>query len=587
MAIPRAFIDDLLVRTDIVELIDSRVPLKKAGKNYAACCPFHNEKSPSFTVSEEKQFYHCFGCGAHGNAISFLMEYDRMEFPEAIEELARMHGMEVPREDYGKQQSPQQRQQRREQQADYHQLMNQAAAFFRQQLARHSEGPQAIAYLKKRGLSGDIAKHFGIGYAPTGWDNLLRQLGRSPAIQKQLVELGMLIERDSGSRYDRFRERIMFPIRDRGGKVIGFGGRILDQGEPKYLNSPETPIFKKGQELYGLYEARQVNRQLPRIMVVEGYMDVVALAQHGISYAVASLGTSTTREQLQRLFRHTHHVTCCYDGDNAGKSAAIRALENALPLLRDGLTLDFVFLPEGEDPDSLVRRLGQTGFEQQLKEARALSDVLFEHLLSDIDVGQDAGKSALVAAAAPLLEQMPDGIYRAQLVKQLAHRSGLDEEQLRQHLQQPVTQSASRRQQNGAKLTPMRRAIGLLVQHPELAAAVEPQPCLAELKMAGIQLFLELLQTARSLQPCNSGLLLEQFRGRPDADALFKLAAWPHGIDSAANREKEFIEIYAYFLDRYLEQRANALLLKQKQGELSKAEKQEYMTLLSALKRTD
>lgn len=585
MAIPRTFIDDLLVRTDIVELIDSRVHLKKTGKNYSACCPFHNEKSPSFTVSHEKQFYHCFGCGAHGNAISFLMEYDRLEFPEAIEELARMHGMEVPKEQSTTPEQRRRQQQRKEQQADFHQLMHEAAMFYRQQLARHQEGQHAIAYLKKRGLSGDIAKRFGIGYAPAGWDNLMRQLGSTPAVQKQLVELGMLIERDSGSRYDRFRERIMFPIRDRGGRVVGFGGRILDQGEPKYLNSPETPIFKKGQELYGLYEAKQAHRQLDRVIVVEGYMDVVALAQHGIDYAVASLGTSTTSDQLQRLFRQTHHVTCCYDGDQAGQSAAIRALENALPLLRDGNTLDFVFLPDGEDPDSLVRSQGQQGFEQLLSEAQPLSDVLFTHLLKGIDAGQDAGQSALVAAAAPLIEQLPDGVYRTHIEQKLARLSGLTEEQLQRHIKRKE-QPSNTKPARGPKMTPMRRAIGLLVQHPELAIAVPPQPCLQEIKMPGMQLFLELLDTARNLQPCTSGLLLEQFRDRADADALFKLAAWSHGIEDAANREKEFIEIYAYFLDRYLEQRANDLLLKQKQGELSKAEKQEYVTLLGALKGT-
>ena len=328
--IPREFIDDIIARTDIVELVDSRVRLKKAGRNHQACCPFHDEKSPSFTVSQDKQFYHCFGCGAHGNVISFLMEFDRLEFPEAIEELAQYHSIEVPREKGGA--PPPSAEQKQQKESDY-ELMEKVAKFFAQQLRIHPDKAKAVNYLKNRGLSGEIVKAFDMGYAPPEWDSVLKNFGVSPEYQRQLLDLKLITENDNRRRFDFFRDRIMFPIRDKRGRVIGFGGRVLDDGGPKYLNSPETRIFHKGHELYGFYQAKQAHRNLTRVMIVEGYMDVVALGQFGIDYAVASLGTATTAEHIQMLFRATSEVVCCYDGDRAGREAAWRALENALPYL--------------------------------------------------------------------------------------------------------------------------------------------------------------------------------------------------------------------------------------------------------------
>ncbi len=355
--IPQSFIDDLMNRIDIVEVIDGRVPLKKTGREYTACCPFHNEKTPSFTVSPTKQFYHCFGCGAHGTAIGFLMEYEHLSFPESVEELARLAG--VPMEYEGP--SPNEPVRRKKDESLYD-LLAKVDQYYRQQLRQHPQSRRAVDYLKQRGVSGEIAAEFGLGFAPPGWDNLERQLGQSAEVREKLVSTGMLIKKDSGGSYDRFRDRIMFPIRDRRGRTIAFGGRILpdnqekgDKPPAKYLNSPETPLFHKGQELYGLYEARQALRDITRLMVVEGYMDVVALAQYGIRYAVATLGTATTEEHLHKLFRLTPEIVFCFDGDRAGREAAWRALNNALPVMREGRQIRFMFLPDGEDPDSYVR----------------------------------------------------------------------------------------------------------------------------------------------------------------------------------------------------------------------------------------
>ena len=368
--IPQHFIDDLISRTDIVDLIDGRVKLKKAGKSYVACCPFHGEKSPSFHVSQDKQFYHCFGCGASGNIISFIMEYDRLDFPDAIDELAGMYNLEVPREDSGtEKKSAQQYSIDKQKKLDYYELMEQVTTYFCQQLQSNKNSAQVIEYLKMRGLSGEIAKRFSIGYAPDDWQEVKDKFGRGTERENQLLETGVLIKNEKGRTYDRFRNRVMFPIRDRRGRVIGFGGRVLDDATPKYLNSPETPIFHKGSELYGFFEAKQANRALKRLLVVEGYMDVVALAQNGISWAVASLGTSTTTDQIQLMFRNAGEIICCYDGDRAGRDAAWRTLQNALPQLQDGRQIKFMFLPDGEDPDSMVRALGQDKFVDLVNEA--------------------------------------------------------------------------------------------------------------------------------------------------------------------------------------------------------------------------
>ncbi len=388
--IPRSFINDLLARTDIIDLVDAKVPLKKQGKNHHACCPFHNEKTPSFTVNGERQFYYCFGCGAHGNAIDFLMNYDKLDFVEAIEELSALHGLDVPYEK-GTGSSQIELHQRQ----NLYQLMEKINQFYCAALS-HPSANKAKDYLSQRGLSTEIIEHFSIGFAPAGWDNLLKKFAVNPESRKQLDDAGMLVTNDNGRVYDRFRERVMFPIRDRRGRVIAFGGRVLGDALPKYLNSPETDIFHKGRQLFGLYEATQNSNELSKLLVVEGYMDVVALAQYDIRYAVASLGTSTTSEHIQLLYRSTDTVICCYDGDRAGREAAWRALETALPYLTDGRQLRFMFLPDGEDPDSLVRKEGKDAFEQRMKDAQTLSAFLFDSLVPQVDLKTQEGKQNLV-----------------------------------------------------------------------------------------------------------------------------------------------------------------------------------------------
>ncbi|MFI2811833.1 DNA primase [Microbulbifer sp. JSM ZJ756] len=447
--IPQHFIDDLLARADIVGVIDSRVKLRKTGKNYSACCPFHDEKTPSFTVSPDKQFYYCFGCGANGNAIGFLMEYDRMGFPEAVEKLAASQGLEVPRE----QLAPGVEQRQRESQSLY-QLTGKAADFYRAQLRSHPSAGRAITYLKQRGLSGEIARDFGIGLAPPGWDNLLNELADTPDKADQLERAGLAIRRqdsngNSASRgrhhYDRFRNRIMFPIRDQRGRTIAFGGRVLGDDKPKYLNSPETPIFHKSRELYGLWEARQANRDLQRLIVVEGYMDVVALAQFGIRCAVATLGTACGEEHIQLAFRHTGELVFCFDGDRAGRAAARRALESALPQMQDGRSVRFLLLPEGEDPDTLVRQLGGERFTQLVEEqARPLEDFLFDLVGEGINLQTMDGRARLSKQAAPLLDLLPAGVYRQLMFQQLAARTGLDREMLEEIIEAEQASRASR-----------------------------------------------------------------------------------------------------------------------------------------------
>ncbi len=412
--IPQSFIDDLLARVDVVDVVSSRIKLKKTGKNYSACCPFHNEKTPSFSVSPDKQFFYCFGCGCSGSALKFVMDYDNISFPEAVEKLAAQAGLEVPKEPARAQDVRQQ-----QEQSALFELMQKAGHYYEQMLRSHSDKAKAVSYLKGRGLSGKAAKFFGIGYAPNGWDNLHQALNphNDKAITQQLIACGMLIEKEDGHAYDRFRDRIMFPIRDVRGRYIAFGGRVLTNEKPKYLNSPETAIFHKGQELYGLYEARQVRQKLTRLMLVEGYMDVVALAEAGIHYALATLGTATSEQHLRRIFKMVSEVIFCFDGDNAGRTAAARAMEVALPLLEDGLQARFLFLPEGEDPDSLVRKEGKDAFEARLDEAIHLPEFLFEHLKKQVDFTSLNGKARLDQLAAPLISRLPNGTLR-NLMKQ-------------------------------------------------------------------------------------------------------------------------------------------------------------------------
>lgn len=437
--IPESFIDDVLLKTDIVDLIDSRVKLKKAGKNYAACCPFHREKTPSFTVSREKQFYYCFGCGASGNAVSFVMEYDRKGFLEALNELAGRVGLEVP--DTRDPLAPP----RESHQGLYDQL-EAAAQFFEQQLRRHRDKTKAVGYLQKRGLTGQIAKHYRLGYAPAGWDNLVGALGKSEEARNALVATGLVVKReDSGRIYDAMRDRVIFPIRDFRGRVIAFGGRVLTDEKPKYLNSPESPVFHKGQELYGLFEARQAPGKLERVVVVEGYMDVVALAQYGITYAVATLGTATSTTHVERLFRLVPEIVFCFDGDEAGRKAAWRALESALPALQDGKSASFLFLPADEDPDSLVRKEGKERFVDRLRhEAEPLADFLLRHLGEGLRLDSLEGRSRLAMLAKPLVATLPDGLYREMLLGRLAELTRLEASTLRAAVLETAPLPASR-----------------------------------------------------------------------------------------------------------------------------------------------
>ncbi|MBY5993711.1 DNA primase [Ferrimonas balearica] len=582
--IPRDFIDQLLSRLDIVELIDGRVKLKKAGKNYHACCPFHNEKTPSFTVSQDKQFYHCFGCGAHGNAIDFVMEYDRLEFVDAIEELAGTLGIEVPRESSGPGRSgrgggsgggkPAQGPKL----DDHYALMAWAAKYYQQQLRQHPEKEKVIDYVKGRGLDGETVKRFGIGFAPPGWDNLLAQQRGNNAGQKKLAECGMLIEKEGGKRYDRFRDRLMFPILDRRGRVIAFGGRVLGDDTPKYLNSPETPIFHKGRELYGLYELRQQHRSPERVLVVEGYMDVVALAQHGIDYAVASLGTSTTADHVQMLMRTaSQEVVCCYDGDRAGREAAWRALETALPMLKSGKALKFMFLPDGEDPDSLVRKEGQTAFEARIEKAIPLSDYLFNHLRQEVELGGDEGKASFLNRIRPLIAQIGDGVLQEALIQRLEKELGWG---ARQHFQAAKPVSAPQKQAQQGRGTPIRRAIALLLQSPQLGHNLEPQVALEHLSLGGVSLFKEMLEICRPA-PLSTAQLMERYRGTPNHAILRKLLGWQIEVDD--HLEKEFFDCLQWLNQRFLEHLSESLDQKARDGTITTDELRQLQGLHEAL----
>ncbi|MGI2132112.1 DNA primase [Shewanella baltica] len=571
MAIPRDFINELIARTDIVELIDRKVPLKKAGKNYSACCPFHSEKSPSFTVSRDKQFYHCFGCGAHGNAIDFVMEYDRLDFIDAIEDLAGQLGLEVPREQgTGKRHDD-------GLSRDLYQLMEEASLYFQNQLRQHQDKQKVIDYLAYRGLSDDVVEHFGIGFAPDGWDGLLGRYRQNQDAQDKLLTAGMLISNDSGKRYDRFRDRLMFPIRDRRGRVIGFGGRVLGDGTPKYLNSPETPIFHKGNELYGLYELKQRYRDPDKVLIVEGYMDVVALAQFGVDYAVASLGTSTTAEQFQLLLRSAKEVVCCYDGDRAGTEAAWRALETALPLLKPGDQVRFMFLPQAEDPDSMVRKIGKDAFETLMVSAIALPEFLFDTLATKY--GTDKGN--LAKQAFILIEKIQDTVLQNLLLENLAHKLGMNSsEDMKKKLGFSVKQAKPMTNKGlKGRGTPLRLAIALLVQHPKLGMGLPPQPALAHLQMPGIELLPLLLEMTRE-QTLNSAQLLEQFREHPYSGALHKLAQWDHQV-ADENLLEKFKQTLVWLNNQYIEQRYQELSLKQTH---TKEEKMQLSKLISVMK---
>jgi DNA primase len=516
--IPPEFIDEVLARTDIVELINGRVPLRKAGRDYQACCPFHDEKTPSFTVSRDKQFYHCFGCGAHGSAIGFLMEYERMGFLDAVEELCQRSGLELPASEGGHQ-GPDLK--------PLFGILTQAAALYRRQLREHFEAGRAIDYLKARGLTGEIAARFGVGYAPPEWDLVLRTLGEGASARERLIEVGLVVEQD-GKRYDRFRDRIMFPIRDRRGRVIGFGGRVLGDQKPKYLNSPETPLFHKGRELYGFYEAQQASRELQRILVVEGYMDVIALVQSGIPYAVATLGTATTPDHLRRLLTSAPGVTFCFDGDRAGRDAAWKALQTCLPLATGRQEIRFLFLPDGEDPDTLVRKEGAAAFEGRVRTAMPLSEFLFDHLSGQVDMDSLDGRVRLASLAEPFIAKVPQGLLREMLSARLAAVVGIAARGLApaapSSLRAP-TRSRSGRQARQAPLTPLRLAIALLLQYPHVGAAVsQVADDWRRLDNPGTPLLAGLLEALAARPHLSAGALMERWRHTPEAPYMDRLA---------------------------------------------------------------
>ncbi len=520
--IPNDFIQTLLARVDIVDVVDRYVPLKKAGASYTACCPFHSEKTPSFTVSPSKQFYHCFGCGAHGTAIGFLMEYGGKSFPDAVEELARDAGLEVPRSVTPAEDA------RRVQGQDLTELLLHAAKFYRTAL---KEAPRAIDYLKDRGLTGPIAVRFGIGYAPDEWQPLARVF---PDYQDKALETaGLVVAGDAGKRYDRFRDRIMFPIHDASGRVVGFGGRVVDKGEPKYLNSPETPLFSKGRELYGLFQARQAIRAAGKVVVVEGYMDVVALAQHDVEYAVATLGTATTAAHVQKLFRLTDTVVFCFDGDEAGRRAAWRALENALAWLADGKNAKFLFLPDGADPDDYIRRRGSAAFEGLVGEAVPLSDFLLSELAMRHPPTSAEGRAALVNAAKPLLAQLHAPILSALLRRRIAEIAGLPEIELAALLPASAPRSAPEAPARTPRLPVTsndRRLLRALLFRPQLATGLDISLLGATNPERPAVAF---IQSATSASPVEltTAALIEQARGTSFETLFDELAAEIFGWD--------------------------------------------------------
>lgn len=577
--VPRSFINDILAKADIVDVVNSRIKLKKAGSNnYQACCPFHHEKTPSFTVSKNKQFYHCFGCGAHGNAISFLMEYDKLEFLEAVEELADFLGLDVPRE-----QSSENKDRRppinSQTKRDLYGLMADIATAYQKELP--SSVP-AQAYLQKRGLTPEIIQRFGIGFVPDSFDFVLRKFGQNKEDQKKLIELGMLSQNERGKIYDRFRHRIMFPIRDRRGRTIAFGGRVLGDEKPKYLNSPETVTYHKGNELYGLHEVLQVQENPECLLVVEGYMDVVSLAQFGVNYAVASLGTATTPEQLQQAFRVTEQVVCCYDGDRAGREAAWRALENGLALLEDGRQLKFIFLPDGEDPDTFIRQYGKSAFEDFLKNALSLSDFLFQQLLPQVDLSSKEGKSKLAALAIPLINRISGEMLRLYLRDILAKKLGLiDQDQLEQFIPAQAEKSESAVQKTAEfKRTPMRLLIALLLQNPQLANLDYDLSPLSGLNEPGFDLLEKLTALCRENVGITLGQILEYWRDSEYIKPLEILATWDHLIEDA-NIENTFIETLSFLFMQLTEKRIESLIAKDRSVGLAEAEKKELMLLLS------
>ena len=562
--LPESFIDNLLSRVDLVEIIGSRVPLKKQGKDYSARCPFHDERSPSFTVSPSKQFYYCFGCGAKGTAISFLMNYDRLTFMDAVEDLAKRAGIEIPKDarqhadtDDGK---------------ELYAALEASSQFFQKQLAASDK---AKSYLSKRGVDGKSLAQFAIGYAPEGFNGLIDALGTDDRRKGLLEKTGMLSKSDNGRVYDKFRGRIMFPIFDRRGRVIAFGGRVLEKDDgPKYLNSPETPLFHKGRELYGLWQVKQAHSKIPRLIVVEGYMDVVSLFQHGIQEAVATLGTATTPDHAELLFRNSADVVFCFDGDKAGRAAAWKAVESIIPRMRDGRQAFFLFLPEGEDPDTIVKSEGAGGFEARVQNAMTLSDYFFDELGKNTNLNTLEGKARLAEKVKPYLEKIPDGAFRDLMTERLLGLTGVT---------QPVQAAVQAPNAKTASISPkrslIRAIITLLLQNPKLGVNLQAPFGFEQLNQPGVSLLLELLALIQSRPEITSASLLEAFELHADTHALQKLALLDLPGDEASLRQ-EFSDALEQLQKQYRQQRLNELRQQMAQQGLSEQETGELRELL-------
>ena len=597
--IPQSFIDDLVSATDIVEIIEHYVPLKRAGKEYKACCPFHDEKTPSFTVVPDKQFYHCFGCGAHGTAVGFLMEYANLEFVEAVEDLARRAGREVPREG-GDILGP------RDDLGPIFDTLDRANAYFQRQLRRHGQSQRAVEYLKRRGLSGEIAAEFQLGFAPPGWEGILGDLGTDESARAALLRAGLLIKHESGGLYDRFRDRITFPIHDSKGRVAGFGARIVDSGEPKYLNSPETPVFQKGRELYGLWRARRAGRSPTRLLVVEGYMDVVALAQSGIDYGVATLGTAATETHIQRLFRAVNDVVFCFDGDEAGRRAAWRAVENALPSMKAGRQALFLFLPEGEDPDSLVRTEGRQAFESRLDDAVPLSRFLFDYLVVGVDVRTPEGGARFIDNLRPLVGRTPTGAYRHQLLIQVgeAYAARIPAGSYRRQIERWFDELSRENSPMGlgrfgdrvraqtkrlqGSVSPVTRAVRMLLHNPSLASEVESVELLRSGNAAEVELLAQMIELLHEHPKLKTGALLERYRSHEWFPRIEEFARSEPEISDPAGLREEFVGSLRRILEhaeRHRTQQRLGELAKRGLSELSDEERREFAELTRAAGR--
>ncbi len=566
--IPRQFIDDLLNRVDIVEVIDSRVPLKKKGHDYWACCPFHGEKTPSFSVSPAKQFYHCFGCQKSGNAVGFLMDYDHMEFVEAIESLAASMGIEVPYEEGS---APRRNTDSFE---PLFEVMERSASYYQQQLKQQAV---AIDYLKNRGISGPTARDFGIGYAPPGWHNLE---GSADNLQKT----GMLVSKDDGKSYDRFRNRLMFPIRDRRGRCIAFGGRVIDpEDNPKYLNSPESPLFHKGEEIYGLYELKKYNTNIDQVYVTEGYMDVVALYEHGVKTAVATLGTAINNKQIEGLFRTCKSLVFCFDGDAAGRKAAWRSFEQCLASLKEGRLARFLFLPDGQDPDSYIRDYGREQFEQQANSCQTLTEFMFETLQAECNTATIEGRSQFLDRLRPYFMQIPLQSLKDQILAEIERRLGVtvDSRMLK------LLGESGQREQTTQRLpeqhwTPTRLAINLLLRKPSLAASAGIPHELADSDIPGVPLLLRLVDVIHEEPELNTASLLDRFRGDNNEQHLYRLAAMDPPIESESSLEQMFGDSLKQLQRQYLDHRRKLLINKLTSGQaLTADEKMEHRRLFS------